>query len=105
MSFVPSPIRPRTQLNFRMAPQTKNGSPSHLTHLSKNQNMFFNFFLKIPKSIFTIDISSFPIIIDPIVWFLGGAESALPLPPNFSSQFWSLPWEGLSVSLSEVDGP
>ena len=47
VSFVPGHIRPRTQPNFRMAPQTKNGSPSHLTHLSKNRNTFFDFFLTI----------------------------------------------------------
>ena len=36
--------------------------------------------LKIPKLIFTIDISNFPNTIVPTVWFLGGAESAPPRP-------------------------
>ena len=47
---------------------------------------------KIPKLIFTIDISNFPSTIIPTFWFLGGAESAPP--PPFSVNFGARPEKG-----------
>ena len=48
--------------------------------------------LKIPKLIFTIDISNFPNTIVPTVWFLGGGW--ISPPPPFSVNFGARPEKG-----------